>query len=59
MRIYTNRYLTYNTFGKVLNNLNKCESIMLVEKKIYVPLIVKNISAQNIIKINHAPYVPR
>ena len=25
---------------------------MLVEKKIYVPLIVKNISAQNIIKIN-------
>lgn len=59
MRIYTNKYLTYNTFGKVLNNLNKCESIMLVEKKIYIPLIVKNISAQNIIKINQTPYVPR
>lgn len=58
MRIYTNKYLTYNTFGKVLNNLNKCESIMIVEKKIYVPLIVKNICPENIIKINHAPYVP-
>jgi hypothetical protein len=58
MRIYTNKYLTYNTFGKVFNNLNKCESIMIVEKKIYVPLIVKNICPENIIKINHAPYVP-
>jgi hypothetical protein len=58
MRIYTNKYLTYNTFGKVLKNLNKCESIMIVEKKVYVPLIVKNICPENIIKINHAPYVP-
>jgi hypothetical protein len=58
MRIYTNKYLTYNTFEKVLKNLNKCESIMIVEKKIYVPLIVKNICPENIIKINHAPYVP-
>lgn len=58
MRIYTNKYLTYNTIGKVLKNLNKCESIMIVEKKIYIPLIVKNINSQNIIKINHAPYVP-
>jgi hypothetical protein len=59
MRIYTNKYLTYNTFEKVLKNLNLCESIMIVEKKIYIPLIVKNIYPENIIKINHAPYVPR
>jgi hypothetical protein len=59
MRIYTNKYLAYNTFGKVLNNLNKCESLMIVEKKIYVPLIVKNIYPENIIKIHHAPYVPK
>ena len=58
MRVYINKYLTYNTFNKVFKNLNQCESIMLIEKKIYIPLIVKNISDHNIIKINNTPYVP-
>jgi len=61
MKVYTNKYLTYNTFGLIYSYLKQSESIMKIENKIYIPLIINNIynyKNKINIKINPTLYIP-
>ena len=61
MKVYTNKYFTYNTFGIINSYLKQSHSIMKIENKIYVPLIINKIYNHNNkinIIINNTMYIP-
>ena len=61
MKVYTNKYFTYNTFTLIHSYLKQSQSIMKIEKKIFVPLTINKISNYNNkinIDINPTMYVP-
>lgn len=61
MKVYTNKYFTYNTFGIINSYLKQSQSIMKIENKIYVPLIINKIYNHNNkinIIINTTMYIP-
>jgi hypothetical protein len=50
MKVFTNKYFTYNSFKLINNNLLKSPEIMKIENKIFIPVVVKNINMINNIK---------
>jgi len=52
MKIFTNKYFTYNTFKIINSYLIKSPQIMKIENNIFIPVVVKNIN-----KINNIRYI--
>jgi len=61
MKVYTNKYFPYNTFALIHSYLKQSQSIMKIEKRIFVPLTISKISNYNNkinISINSTMYIP-
>jgi hypothetical protein len=52
MKIFTNKYFTYNAFKIINSHLIKSQEIMKIENNIFIPVVVKNIK-----KINNIKYI--
>jgi hypothetical protein len=47
MRIFTNKYISYQLYSVIKNNIKESPDIMKVENKIYIPITINNIISSN------------
>jgi len=53
MRIFTNKYISYQLYNLIKKNIQECPDIMKVENNVYIPITVNNIMSNSITSNNN------
>jgi len=56
MRIFTNKYISYQLYNVIKKNIIESPDIMKVENKIYIPITINNIKSINNSIVAHVYY---